>query len=111
MSDADRVRALPLSTVLGWLGFSMEQFHRRPRKPEWFGKCILHTAKTNDTSFSFTDELYHCFSCKAKGKGAINLVMACRFLTFTRAVEWLAEKAGSNPTASILPVTPPKGWL
>lgn len=107
-SEADALRKLPLSTVISWLGFPMEQFKRRPRKAEWFGKCIFHDPKSNETSFSFTDEVFHCFSCKAKGRGAIDIVMAKHFYTYTRAVDWLKERAGSLPTASILPQDAPK---
>jgi hypothetical protein len=50
---------------------------------EWSEECPVHGPKSNATAFSFDIEgRYHCFSCGAKGKGAIDLAMAVQKVGF-----------------------------
>lgn len=82
------LRELPLLGVLAALGYT----HWRTRKNghEWFGKCPIHNPVKNTTSFSFDAEgKFKCFSCPAKGRGAIDLAMAIKQVGFREAVELL----------------------
>lgn len=92
MSDAyQRIRELPFSVVASALGIDMAQFSRR-KNGEYYGPCPVNPPKTNTTSFSYSAEgVYHCFSCKAKGKGGIDLTMAVRSVNFTQATEILGK--------------------
>ena len=75
MDKNARLRESPLMAVLAHFGHT--EWKKRSAKPEHYGRCPLHEAKTNTASFSFNDSgVYHCFSCNAKGRGAIDLVMA-----------------------------------
>lgn len=89
MSDAYAdIRGLPLIAVLSSLGFT--DWKSRKNDTEWFGKCPVHDAKKNNTSFSFDAEgKFNCFSCQAKGKGAIDIFMAVRKVGFQAAVDAL----------------------
>lgn len=90
MDTYEEVRNLPLYSVLHSLGV----FHEwKPRKGglELGGKCPFHQAKKNMTSFNFVvaTGAFHCFSCGAKGKGAIDAVMRYRDCSFKDAIEYL----------------------
>lgn len=77
------LRELPLALVLDRLGCG--EF--RKVKDGWAGKCPVHGSEKNDGCFRFTDGgLWHCFSCEAKGRGAIDLVQAVRKIGFREAV-------------------------
>jgi len=89
MSDQyAHVRNLPLLGVLTALGFT--EWKPRKNGTEWAGKCPVHQPKKNTGSFSFhADGRFQCFSCSAKGKGAIDAVMAIKQVNFRSAVEVL----------------------
>lgn len=97
------VRSIALPTVFGWLGVDLSQFKTRKAGKEWYGKCFFHSAKTNNTSLSFTDELWNCFSCQSKGRGAIDAVKLYRQCGFKEAVDWLQERLGTAPAIKSLP--------
>ncbi len=79
---------LPLLGVLATLGFT--EWRTRKNGTQWWGACPIHDAKRNKTSFSFdTAGKFNCFSCGAKGRGAIDLVMRVRQVGFREAVELL----------------------
>ena len=88
--DAYRnLRSLPLQAVLTCLGVT-DVWKSRKEGTEWWGRCPLHDAKRNSNSFSFDNTgRWHCFSCNAHGRGAIDLVMAVRKVGFQEAVEFL----------------------
>lgn len=95
MNDIDSLRKIRLLSVLGVLGVQSE-FKARKGNTEWYGPCPIHSAKTNRTSFSFDESgKFHCFSCHAKGKGAIDLTMAVRKIGFSQAVEFLQSHMGN----------------
>lgn len=95
MDAYESLRALPLRDVLATLGFT--GWKERKGGTEWSGKCPVHQPKANTTSFSFgAAGKFHCFSCAAKGRGAIDLVMAIRQVGFKEAVAWLSETAASQ---------------
>ncbi len=87
MDKYQDVRSIPLGSVLAQMGFT--GFKRRPGKQEHYGKCPFHQPKKNNTSFSFTDEKFNCFSCGEGGAGAIDLVMKIRKVGFQEAVNQL----------------------
>jgi len=82
--DVTLIRSIPLLGVLQALGFS----EWKQRKQEWYGACPIHKGK-NKTAFSFTSGLFNCFSCNAKGRGAIDLVKAVKNCNYTEAVTYL----------------------
>jgi hypothetical protein len=85
------LRKLPLMLVLDEL-CGEQHWKGRKSGTEWYGKCPVHQAKRNQTSFSFDDEgKFHCFSCGAKGKGAIDVVMAIRQVGFRDACAILED--------------------
>jgi DNA primase len=97
VSDAyAQVRAIPLGAVMAALGIQTE-WKKRKGGQESYGKCPLHEAKSNQSSFSFTAEMFHCFSCKAKGKGAIDFVMKFKACNFTEAVAFLGNTKPVEP--------------
>lgn len=87
MDSYQDIRAMPLRAVLASLGHT--EFRKRPNKDEWYGKCIFHNPEKNNTSFSFTDRIFFCFSCGVKGSGSIDLLMAYKKVGFKQAVEEL----------------------
>lgn len=96
------VRNLPLLGVLAALGHS--DWRIRKDGQEHYGACPIHGSKKNKTSFSFhQDGRFACFSCSAKGKGAIDLVMQVEKVNFRTAVERLEAIQPSIPaeTASL----------
>jgi len=90
MDKYQDVRSIPLGSVLAQLGFT--GFKKRPGKKEYFGKCPFHQPKKNNTSFSFTDEKFNCFSCGEHGSGAIDLVMKLKQIGFQEAVNLLGQE-------------------
>lgn len=103
MSDAySSVRGLPFPQLAGLLGIDLQRFKRR--KEDWQGYCPVHNGKNNN-SFAYHDTgKFHCFSCDAKGSGAIDLTMQLRKLGFKAACELLGsvpvETAMATPKAS-----------
>jgi len=98
-----RLRTLPLVSVLSALGFS--EWRSTKQGAEYFGKCPIHGAKSNKGSFSFhADGKFNCFSCRAKGRGAIDLVMQVKQVNFPDAVDYLK----GVDVRQALPVVSPK---
>ena len=92
------LRSLPLSLVIPWLG-APGSWKERKGGSEWSGKCPLHEAKKNNTSFSFhQDGRFNCFSCGKKGRGAIDFTMALRGVGFQDAVDELKRFNGASVT-------------
>lgn len=85
-----RLRELPFPAVIESLGLNAEEFRTRKEGREWAGKCPIHRPKKNSTSFAYSsDGKFQCFSCGAKGRGAIDLTMAVRRVGFADAVSEL----------------------
>lgn len=103
MSDAYKtIRELPFSAVAPALGIDLSTFKQR-KDGEWYGRCPLHDAKTNKTSFSYApDGKFHCFSCEAKGRGALDLCMQVLKIGFKDACEKLGSI--SPPTPETKPI-------
>ena len=57
------------------------------------GLCPFHQEKSPSFSVSETKQFYHCFGCGAHGS-AISFLMEYAGLTFTDAVEELAQGVG-----------------
>jgi DNA primase len=93
--EIDSLRQIRLLSVLALLGVQFE-FKTRKGDTEWYGPCPIHPAKTNRTSFSFdASGRFNCFSCGAKGRGAIDLVKAVRQVGFQEAVDLLRSQHGN----------------
>lgn len=102
----ESIRALHLSAVISMLGVSGE-FKTRKGGTEYYGKCPLHDAKRNTTSFSFDNTgRFHCFSCGKKGRGAIDVVMAFKGCGFQEAVEWLSSQQTLPQSRHVVSTTP-----
>ncbi len=87
MNQYDSLRSLPLPSVAQTLGIDLQRFKNR-KDGELYGPCPIHRPKQNQTSFSYaSDGRYHCFSCNAKGRGAIDLTMAVLSVSFQSAKE------------------------
>lgn len=97
MDNYASVRSVPLLTVFGWLGIDTSKFKKRQGKQEFYGICPFHSTKNNQTSFSFTSDLAHCFSCETKFRGAIDAVKLFQKVGFKQAVAFLEERVGSVP--------------
>src|SRR5687768_977979 len=94
MPDAyESVRQLPFPAVATALGIDMTRFTRRPK--DWQGYCPVHGSKGNNNCFAYQHEtgMFHCFSCNAKGRGAIDLTKLVKAVNFTAAVEILRSVA------------------
>lgn len=94
----EELRSIPLIQVIRALGIDTK-FKRRANG-EYYGACIFHEPKRNQTSFSFTDSVFNCFSCGVKGKGSIDLTMRYRNCGFAQAVEYL-KTLGHIQAASV----------
>jgi len=89
------VRTLPLSAVLVFLGVSTE-WRTRKGGLEQYGPCPICKPKKNQTNFSFhVDGRFGCFSCTAHGRGAIDITMKVRGISFREAVELLQSQTGN----------------
>jgi len=96
MDDRYRnLRELPFPMVLNVLGLDASRYKLRKGDTEWAGPCPVHQPKRNSTSFSYAaDGKWNCFSCSAKGRGAIDLCMKVRTLGFQEAVNLLQPHVG-----------------
>jgi hypothetical protein len=83
----------------------MARFQRR--KEDWQGFCPIHQSKTNNNCFAYNDNgAFHCFSCNAKGRGAIDLAKLVKNIGFQAAVELLQPSAGQGVPMPAPAVTP-----
>src|ERR1700693_359307 len=91
MSDQyEHLRSLPFPTVAASLGLDIHDYRQRKHGQEWHGKCPIHRPNQNSTSSSYAqDGRFHCFSCGAKGKGAIALIKLVAGVNFQAAVDTL----------------------
>jgi DNA primase len=84
----ESIRSLPFPTLAAALGLDLARFRRR--KEDWQGYCPVHNSKTNNNCFAYHDSgKFHCFSCDAKGAGAIDLAKLVKNIGFQAAVELL----------------------
>lgn len=92
MSDNyESIRSLPFPAQAAALGLDMQRFKTR-KDGEFYGPCPVHQPKDNTTSFSYAkDGRFNCFSCNAKGRGAIDLAKLVKSLCFKDAVEFLGS--------------------
>ena len=94
MDKYESLRSLHPMNVLNALGVNTSTFKKRSNKPEWYGKCPIHHSKNNNTCFSIhEDGRFGCFSCEAKGRGALDLAMQVLKIGFKEA----CERLGSIP--------------
>jgi DNA primase len=85
--------------LAGALSIDISRFKRRKGNAEWAGPCPVHAPKKNRTAFSYSqDGKFHCFSCDAKGRGAIDLTMKVRGVGFQEAVSIVEPFSGSAIT-------------
>jgi len=98
----EKLRSIPLRAVL--IHFGLTEFKKRRGKDEWTMACPIHKAENNKTSFSFTDTKFHCFSCGAKGTGAIDLLIKLKGIRFREATTIL-EGIIPNLPEEYTPVT------
>ncbi len=82
----EAVRNLPFEVVAPALNVDLKRF--KHHKNEWVGYCPIHKSKNNNNCFRYhaVDGRWHCFSCGAKGKGAVDLAMRVNDSTFTAAL-------------------------
>lgn len=100
MDNYSALRSLPPLVVLSALGVDISKFKKRSNKDEWSGSCPIHGSQNNKGCFSIhLDGRFSCFSCSAKGRGSLDLVMQVRKIGFKQACEFLE---GLN-----VPPTPP----
>jgi DNA primase len=77
------------------------------RKEDWQGFCPIHQSKTNNNCFAYHDSgKFHCFSCNAKGDGAIDMAMAVKDIGFQAAVGLLQPFVGQAAQTPAPAVTP-----
>lgn len=58
----------------------------------YFGLCPFHREKTPSFSVAAEKQIFHCFGC-GKGGNVIKFVMEVENISFTEAMQMLAEKA------------------
>lgn len=88
MDAYQHLRSIPFPSLASALGIDLKRFKRR--KQDWQGYCPAHQSKTNNNCFAYHDSgKWHCFSCNAKGSGAIDLTKTLRNCGFQAAVEFL----------------------
>jgi DNA primase len=87
-----QLRTLSFEVVASALGIDLGKFKRS--KDEWVGPCPIHQSKNNQGCFRYSDTgVYHCFSCRAKGRGSIDICKAIRNVGFQAAVDFLTPLA------------------
>lgn len=95
MDKYSAIRSVTFPVFAAALGVDVNRFKTRKGGTEWYGPCPLHDAKKNQTSFSINaDGKYQCFSCGAKGRGALDFTMQLRGVGFKAAVELLEPLVG-----------------
>lgn len=60
---------------------------------EWKGRCPFHEERTGSFWVNPIKKTYYCFGCSARGD-LITFVRETQTLTFTEAIEWLADRVG-----------------
>lgn len=96
MDKYEAVRSLPFETLASALGLDLSTFTLKGK--EWVGGCPIHQSKNNQGCFRYHETgVFHCFSCNAKGKGALDLVKAVKSIGFLAAVEFLSPFVGMRP--------------
>ena len=94
------LRSLPFPVVAAALGWDVTKYKRS--KQDFVGPCPIHGSKNNQNCFRYHDSgKFHCFSCSAKGSGAIDLVKLARQYGFQEAVSFL------EPLSAVSPPQPP----
>lgn len=97
------LRSIPFPVVADMLGIDMTRFKRR--KDDWQGACPIHEAKSNNNAFGYHDSgKFGCFSCGAKGSGALDLVMKVKDCNLTAATALLEPLVGKIPEMKKEPV-------
>jgi DNA primase len=92
------IRTLPFSVLGPALGADLNKFKIRKSGQEHYGPCPIHNPTNNSTSFSYlSDGRFNCFSCNAKGSGAIDLTMKVKGIGFKEAVAFLEPFVGMKP--------------
>ena len=106
MSDQyEGVRSLSFPALAAALGLDISDYKQRKHGQEFYGPCPIHHPKQNSTSFSYAaDGRFNCFSCNAKGRGAIDLVKLVRGVGFQAAVELLGAVPIVEPPKQKSPV-------
>jgi len=85
----EHIRSLPFPALASALGINLQRFKTRSGG-EYYGPCPIHQPKNNTTSFSYAAAgKFHCFSCNAHGRGAIDLCKLVKNFGFKEAVETL----------------------
>ncbi len=78
----------------------ISQYIRLTKKgANYFGLCPFHGEKTPSFSVSPQKQIYYCFGCGAGGN-VISFLMEYESLSFTEALEQLAERAGISLSQS-----------
>lgn len=97
MDKYAHIRDLPFPVVAPSLGIDLKRF-KVAGNGEWVGYCAIHQSKTNQSCFRYaSDGKFHCFSCSAKGRGALDLAKAVRSIGFKEAVAILEPLVGQAP--------------
>ena len=65
------LRSMPFTVVVEALGFDPQTFKTRKNGQEWYGKCPIHTAKSNNTSFSYSHGGDNSFTDWAEADGLL----------------------------------------
>ena len=84
--DALRARCDIVDVISGYVRL-------QPRGRRHLGLCPFHSEKTPSFSVDADKQFYYCFGCKAGGD-VFNFVMNMEKLTFSEAVEMLADRVG-----------------
>lgn len=85
------VEQLKVTITVGEVLDDYQISHRRKRCV-----CPLHEGACNPTSFCFTDDVYYCHSCGARGD-VISLLQHLLSADFKGVIEYLARRQGSDP--------------
>jgi DNA primase len=97
----EQVRSLSFPALAAALGLDIDNYKQRKHGQEFYGPCPIHNPKQNSTSFSYAaDGRFNCFSCNAKGRGAIDLAKLVKGLGFKEAVEFLGSVPAQIPATN-----------
>jgi DNA primase len=79
--------------IIQVMSFYGINFRAQGNRDNYIGRCPWHNDRVASLSVSRSKGLYHCFGCGESGN-VFSLVIKMEKLTFSQAVERLAEIAG-----------------
>src|SRR5258706_10427796 len=100
MDNYAHLRSVSFPNLASALGWNVSAFKKS--NGDFVGPCFIHGSKNNKTCFRYHETgKFHCFSCEAKGSGALDLIKLVRQCGFKQAVEFLQGLSDYQPAQTL----------